>query len=92
MARHCVCGKIITINSSLCNDCLKVHGTDRNQWPEWVRFLVAEEQKELDRERRHRELQLDEEHPLISDLAEHNLARAKRHPEMDFEDFTWNNQ
>lgn len=92
MVRHCVCGKVITLNSSLCNDCLKEHGSDPEKWAEWVRFLVSDEQKEIDRQRRHPELSLNDERLPISDIAEHNLSRAKKHPEMDFEDFQWFNQ
>jgi len=92
MTRHCVCGKPITITSRLCNECLGKYGSDPDKWETWVTFLVSDEQKEIDRERRHREVSVSEERLPISDIAEHNLARAKKYPEMEFEDFQFFNQ
>ena len=92
MNRHCVCGKQITITSRLCNECLEKYGTDPDKWDCWIKYLVSDEQKEINRERRHKELFVDDEKLPISDLAEHNLARAKKYPEMDFDDFQFFNQ
>ena len=90
MARSCVCGKTITGNNRLCNKCLAEHGTDPEGWDEWVLYLVGEEQKEIDHQRRHITLALADEilYP-ISDEAEHNLARARHYPEMEMEEFAW---
>jgi len=93
-ARHCVCGIVIVSNRPLCGKCFKEYGGDSKKWPEWVSFLVKDEQKEIDRERNHDyDYQIIEEITVpLSDVAAHNLARAKRHPEMDFEEFIWSNQ
>ena len=94
--RHCVCGKRISVRVSLCHDCIGKYGSIPSNWPEWVSFLVSDERKETLRECRHDfDYQVFDESQVnsqVSDLAEHNLKRAKKHPEMEFEDFLWFNQ
>ena len=57
-ARRCVCGIAIPWHWSLCAACLERHGADRARWPEWVAYLVADIQRELDDDRRHDHLTL----------------------------------
>lgn len=92
--RHCVCGKVITIDSALCNECVKEYGVDRSKWDLWVVYLVSDEEHELNRDRKHREVAYSEEctSAALSDVAAHNLKRARLHPEMSFEEFNWSNQ
>lgn len=92
--RHCVCGCVIVGRKPLCVSCFTKYGGDSEKWPAWVRFIVRDEQKEMDRERNHDyDLEYFDETTIpISDEAEHNLAKVKREPEIDFEDFIWSNQ
>ena len=92
--RHCYCGKVIRLRDSLCKDCRLQFGSDSSKWPEDVKFIVADEQKELDRSRLH-----DFDYPFfdetfipISQDSTINFKKATRNPEMDFEDFVWSNQ
>lgn len=48
MQKRCVCGKIITSQYDLCANCLREYGTDRSEYPEWLKFMIAD----LKRERR----------------------------------------
>lgn len=61
MQRRCICGKQIKPRWALCPDCLKLYGPDRSKWPDWVKSSVKSIQKELNQERRHLELSLDDE-------------------------------
>ena len=56
--RCCVCGAPIRWRDSLCHDCLTRYGDDRNRWPEWLVFLVNDTQREINTERRHREVRI----------------------------------
>jgi hypothetical protein len=69
-------------------------GKNPKEWPAWVRFLVSEEHKELDRAHRHDyDLELFDEAAIpLSDEAVNNLTRAEKYPEMDFEEFAILNQ
>jgi len=48
--RCCVCKKIITNNYDLCNRCLEDYGSNSSEWPEWLKFLVADIHRERDRQ------------------------------------------
>lgn len=60
MARRkcCCCDSPIGMKGNLCSDCLAEYGKDKAKWPEWLRFLVNDVQREIDDSRRHRELAL----------------------------------
>jgi hypothetical protein len=92
--RRCVCGKPIRLRDPLCKSCRELYGSKAREWPDWVKFLVSDEQREIDRMRMHDyDRQLDDEVSLpISDVAEHNLARARSFPEMSFDEFAILNQ
>lgn len=60
-AKYCVCGCAIQYKRDLCFDCVKLYGTDKSQWPEWVAFLVKDNQDEWNRERYHDELEYYDE-------------------------------
>ena len=45
----CVCGKVITNSYDLCNYCLGEYGSNSTEWPEWLRFIVADLHRERDR-------------------------------------------
>lgn len=70
---------------SLCTKCGEKYGYDPKKWPEWLKFLHSDNQHEANRRRRHPTVPL-------SETAIENLAAARRHPEMDFEDFLWSVQ
>lgn len=59
--RQCLCGRAIRYRDALCPWCLKRYGEDRDAWPEWLRFWVADTQRELDVERGHHEELFNEE-------------------------------
>jgi len=46
MKRHCVCGAEIPANWRLCANCLAKYGSDRDQWPDWLDYLVTDHQRE----------------------------------------------
>lgn len=47
-SNRCICGKVITSGFDLCSNCTAEYGDDRTEWPDWLRFMVAD----LKRERR----------------------------------------
>jgi hypothetical protein len=63
MARRvcCCCDSPIGTKGHLCTDCLAEYGKDRTKWPEWLRFLVHDVQREAAYESRHRELYLPDD-------------------------------
>src|SRR3990172_3937017 len=50
--RECPCGRLITGKRELCRECVDVYGDERDEWPEWLRFLVNDLQRELKSELR----------------------------------------
>ena len=88
--RYCVCGKLIDDHKVLCVDCFRKYGKTRALWPDWLREWAKSTQNEY----RPKMTDADKEHDdeFMSDLAAHNLKRARQHPEMNFEDFVWSNQ
>jgi len=50
-AKSCVCGKVITSNFDLCDNCQAEYGTDRSGWPEWLVFMVADLKREYRQQR-----------------------------------------
>jgi len=46
------CGRVVTWQFALCKDCEKIYGSSAYMWPEWLRFLWADIQRE--RRRQHR--------------------------------------
>lgn len=89
--RYCVCGKIIDDHKVLCVDCYRKFGNDRTLWPDWLLDWAKSMQNEYRPKKTDGDCEYNDEHLPISDLAEHNLTRAKRQPNMDFEDFIWEN-
>ncbi len=45
-SNRCICGKVITNGFELCANCTAEYGLDRTEWPEWLRFLVADMKRE----------------------------------------------
>lgn len=90
ITRQCVCGKSIRSRDPLCKDCREAYGRNPRKWPDWVNLLVHDEQREVDRARRHNhDLELFDEYcaPISSEAAA-NLSEARAYPEMDFDEFT----
>lgn len=53
MQNRCViCGKVITNGFNLCESCLREYGRDKSQYPEWLKFLIADTNREVRQERR----------------------------------------
>jgi hypothetical protein len=90
MQRTCVCGKPIANNMRLCKNCYLKYGSDSSEWPEWVKFMVNDIKREVRYEERHKDNIFIDEY-FVSPEARRNLTKAKRNPEMDFEDFIWDN-
>lgn len=61
MYKTCVCGKTIKSRRSLCAECLEIYGANIGEWPEWLRWLVADIQREWDTDRNHDELEYRDE-------------------------------
>lgn len=88
--RYCVCGKLIDTHKTLCADCFNLYGADRVKWPVWLIDWAKSMQNEYRQKKTDSFVEYNDE--IISDEAVHNLARAKKYPEMDFEEFAWFNQ
>lgn len=53
MQKHCcICGKVITNGFDLCESCMNEYGRDKSQYPEWLKFLIADNNRERRQERR----------------------------------------
>ena len=61
MNRRCACGEYIPYSWSLCKECLEIYGADRDAWPAWLAFAVSDDQREIDRARRHDEVAYNDE-------------------------------
>lgn len=60
MGRVCaVCSKVIRSHGPLCFECMSKHGRTRSQWPDFVRFMVSDYEKQRHYERRHPHISLD---------------------------------
>lgn len=88
LSRTCVCGKSISLRRQLCGECLEIYGNDKNEWPEWLRWMVNDTQRIIDTERRHDEL------TIFSDEHFNPMRIKKTSPrfDKDFEDMIWSNQ
>ena len=52
MQRRCACGKPIRGKAHLCAACLSIYGSDRAEWPEWLKFMVNDLEREYAGDRR----------------------------------------
>jgi len=62
MTHRCLnCGKPITWTFAICSTCEQKHGNSSRDWPEWLRYLWAQTQRERrqDKSIRINELDLD---------------------------------
>jgi len=46
MNKRCICGKVITSKYDLCANCMAEYGKDRSEWPDWLKFMVADMRRE----------------------------------------------
>ena len=53
MQKRCPCGTFVRPSHRLCAKCLSQYGKDVTQWPDWLRWGVNDEQRKIDRYRRH---------------------------------------
>jgi hypothetical protein len=60
MKKMCVCGKSVLPSHSLCKECFEIYGV-KSEWPEWLRWMVADIQREWDYDRNHDELEFFDE-------------------------------
>ena len=51
--RYCACGSTIRLRDSVCKDCREKYGNKSSEWPDWMLYLVKQEQREIDRQRLH---------------------------------------
>ena len=56
MQKTCVCGESIPQRWTLCKNCLQKYGSDRDAWPPWLRFMVADIKRERRAEQRHADM------------------------------------
>ncbi len=40
-------GKTITLNSRLCSECAEIYGLEPNEWPEWLRWMLSDIQRDV---------------------------------------------
>jgi len=53
MVKTCpVCGKIITRRAFMCGACYDTYGGEKDKWPEWLRYLIRDYERERMSERR----------------------------------------
>ena len=85
LIRHCGCGTNIRLRDSICKKCREKYGNDSTKWPEWLSFLVKQEQSEINRQRRH-----DFEHFIDEEyyLPDYRTTVAK-HIDKDIEEMSW---
>ena len=50
--RYCVCGQKIKDQHKLCTACENIYGKSRLSWPEWLRFMVNDMEREYRQEKR----------------------------------------
>ena len=86
MRRICVCGKPVESGMRLCKECHAKYGNDSSKWPNWVKFLINDIQRETRYEGRHRDAVICDD-LFITPNARANLQLAKQFPNMDFEEF-----
>ena len=88
MIRHCACGNNIRLRDSLCKNCRIEFGSDPTGWPDWVAYLVHQEQAEVDQQRRHDfGLSIDEEY-----FSPETNQTSKPIDESDLEEMIWEGQ
>ena len=64
--KDCICGTSIPMGRDLCASCLNEYGRAKMLWPKWLKFLVADRQREFDYDRAHAdELTLEETEHLF---------------------------
>ena len=61
MERLCPCGQPVYPNRGICRECGRIYGFRRSEWPEWLRMLVNENNREFMEESRRDELSLERE-------------------------------
>ena len=61
MAKLCACGTEIKNNRSLCLECGEIYGYDPKDWPEWLRWLVSDIQREHMDDLVHKHLSYEDE-------------------------------
>jgi hypothetical protein len=49
------CEKPITWKFAICSDCEKIYGNTSTQWPDWLRYLWSQTQRERRREKNKRQ-------------------------------------
>jgi len=76
MVRYCPCGARIAWNRSLCRDCIREYGYDKERWPAWLRFYVADMQREIDYERNHDDLAIEPDERYPSEMGDGALEAA----------------
>ena len=52
MIRCCPCGQPIRGKAHLCVTCLEIYGAIRADWPEWLKYMVNDMEREYSYERR----------------------------------------
>ena len=59
MARYCPCGKPISNKRRICIECGSIYGYIPSEWPEWLRLIVNDINREELECRRHDHLNID---------------------------------
>ena len=65
------CGKVITWSFALCSECEQIYGNSPYNWPDWLRYLWQDIQRERRRVKRQaeNEINYDFEMPTITNKA-----------------------
>lgn len=63
MNKKCICGKVITSRFDLCSRCIDEYGTNRSEWPDWLKFLISDMKREA-----YQEKQIDKHEITFTDL------------------------
>jgi len=69
------CGKVVTWQFALCRSCEERYGVSPYDWPDWLRYLWSDIQRERRRDRRITEFEVP-----LSDRPLSNHGRGARKP------------
>ncbi len=63
MGKICPCGKPTYGNYSLCKECFSIYGYNSKEWPEWLRWMVNDNQRIVDSATNHKAICIDQVEP-----------------------------
>lgn len=62
------CQKMITYRFAICASCEKIYGSKPLEWPEWLRYLWNEEQRERRKQKNRARVEVNMDTDLLQEL------------------------